>query len=65
MLDKTVEEDMVVLRRIGDKEGKGDGVECVLWEVEGSSTILTGMEEGRWEEMIDARGKYTPERQPL
>ena len=49
-----------MLCRIGDKDGKGDTVSCVLRTAEESSLTLAGMEYGRWEELLVSPGEYKP-----
>ena len=61
VLDKKAESGSVVLCRIGDRDGKGDALSCVLVKVEESSLTLAGMEYGGWEELLEGRGEYTPE----
>ena len=51
----------VVLCRIGDRDGKGDAVSCVLKKAEESSLTLAGMEYGRWEELLVSPGEYKPD----
>ncbi len=54
-------EKKVVLCRIGDKEGQGDKVQCVLWSAEGSTLTLGGMEYGNFDELIKGNREYVPE----
>ena len=61
VLDKKAEKGMVALCRIGNREGEGDEVSCVLMKAEESSLTLAGMEYGTWEELLHGRGEYTPE----
>lgn len=61
VLDSKVESGSVALCRIGDREGKGDAVSCVLVKAQESSLTLAGMEYGTWEELLQGRGEYTPE----
>lgn len=52
----------VVLCRIGDREGQGDRVQCVLWPAEESTLTLGGLEYGNFDELIEGHGEYVPER---
>lgn len=61
VLDKKATEGKVVLCRLGDREGKGDEVNCVLEEAKYSSVRLAGMEYGTWEELVHDKGEYKPE----
>ena len=61
VLDSKAEKGSVALCRIGDREGRGDAVSCVLVAAEESSLTLAGMEYGGWEELLQGRGEYTPE----
>ncbi|KAL8805166.1 MAG: hypothetical protein Q9182_002148 [Xanthomendoza sp. 2 TL-2023] len=61
VLDKKATEGKVVLCRVGDREGKGDEVSCVLEEATYSSLTLAGMEYGTWEELVHDRGEYEPD----
>ena len=63
VLDKKAKEDKpkVVLCRIGDKEGRGEHVECVLNDAETSSLTLAGLDYGRFDQLIEGRGMYTPD----
>ena len=51
----------VVLCRIGDREGMGDAVSCVLMKAEESSLTSAGMEYGIWEELLVSPGEYKPD----
>jgi len=63
VLDKKAagKENKVVLCRIGDKEGQGDKVQCVLWSAEKSTLTLGGIESGDFDELIRGKGEYVPE----
>ena len=61
VLDRKAETGSVALCRVGDREGKGDGVSCVLFKAEESSLTLAGMEYGNWEELLRSHGEYKPE----
>lgn len=56
-----VEGNKVVLCRIGDKEGQGNKVQCVLMSAEESSLTLSGMEYGTFDHLIEGKGEYVPE----
>lgn len=62
VLDKKAEasEPSVVLCRIGDKDGKGEEVKCVLWDAKESSLILSGLEYGDFDEILSGQGEYKP-----
>ena len=60
ILDQKVDEHKVVLCRIGNQEGKGDNLSCVLMDASVSSLTLAGMEYGTWEELVHDLGEYTP-----
>ena len=60
VLDKKAATGSVALCRIGDREGKGDEVSCVLVKTEESSLMLVGMEYGDFDEMLRGRG-YEPD----
>lgn len=51
----------VVLCRIGDREGQGDEVQCVLMSAEESTLTLSGMEYGTFDQLIEGKGEYVPE----
>ncbi|KAI4210762.1 MAG: hypothetical protein LQ351_006438 [Letrouitia transgressa] len=57
LLDKKAGDGKIVLCRIGED----DKVTCVLDEAETALLELEGMEGGRWEQLLDRRGEYTPE----
>ena len=63
VLDKKAEgsDPSVALCRIGDDNGKGDEVKCILWNVKESSLILTGIESGDFDEILKGQGEYKPE----
>ncbi len=62
LLDKQAEKSgKVVLCRIGDRVLKGDELSCVLYDGETSTLELGGMEYGRWEELLEGLGEYTPD----
>ena len=61
VLDKKAKQGSVVLCRIGDSEGKGNGLSFVLLDAEQSSLTLSGMEYGTWEELIYGCDEYQPE----
>ena len=61
LLDKKAKDGLVVLCRIGDREGKGDELSCTLVDAEESSLMLSGMEYGTWEELLHDNGEYEPE----
>jgi len=54
-------ENKVVLCRIGDKEGQGDKVQCVLWSAWKSTLTLGRTESGDFDELIKGNGAYVPE----
>lgn len=54
-------ENKVAVCRIGDKEGQGDKVQCVLMSAKESTLMLGGMEYGNFDELIEGRGEYVPE----
>ena len=60
VLDKKAETGSVALCRIGDREGKGDEVSCVLVKTEESSLTLAGMEYGEFDELLRGGG-YEPD----
>ena len=49
----------VVLCRMGDSEGHGDEITCILMPTKESSLTLSGLEYGVWEEYLETRGRYT------
>lgn len=51
----------VVLCRIGDRQGRGDKVRCVLMSAEESTLTLGGMEYGNFDELLDGKGDYVPD----
>lgn len=53
--------DKVVLCRIGDREGQGDNVHCVLMSAETSTLTLSGIEYGTFDQLIEGKGEYVPE----
>ncbi|MCJ1348139.1 hypothetical protein MMC31_006370 [Peltigera leucophlebia] len=55
------EGDKVVLCRIGDREGHGDKVHCVLMSAEESTLTLSGIEYGTFDQLIEGKGEYVPE----
>lgn len=55
------EGDKVVLWRIGDREGQGDTVHCVLTSAEESTPTLGRMEYGAFDQLIERKGEYVPE----
>ena len=61
VLDKKAETGSVALCRIGNREGAGDAISCVLMKAEESSLTLAGMEYGTWEDLLHGRGEYKPE----
>lgn len=63
VLDKKAEasDPSVALCRIGDKDGKGDEVKCILWNARESSLILSGFEYGDFDEILKGQGEYKPE----
>ncbi|KAI4254908.1 MAG: hypothetical protein LQ352_002836 [Teloschistes flavicans] len=62
LLDKQAEKSgKVVLCRIGDAHLKGHDVTCLLWDAETATLTLGGAEYGDWDDILDAKGKYTPE----
>ncbi|KAL8806340.1 MAG: hypothetical protein Q9200_005073 [Gallowayella weberi] len=61
VLDKKATQGKVVLCRLGDREGKGNKVSCVLEEAKYSSLRLAGMEYGTWEELVHDKGEYKPD----
>lgn len=70
MLDKTAaggkdgarneERDKVVLCRIGDREGRGDKVHCVLISAEESTLTLGGLQYGTFDQLLEGKGEYVP-----
>lgn len=58
---KDGKENKVVLCRIGDKDGQGDKVQCVLMSAEESTLTLGGMEYGNFDGLIEGKGEYVPE----
>jgi len=63
VLDKKAKEGegSIVLCRLGNDVLKGDELSCVLKTAEDSSLELGGMEYGRWEELLEDGGEYTPD----
>lgn len=51
----------VVLCRIGDTEGQGNKVQCVLMSAEESTLTLGGMEYGTFDQLLEGKGEYVPE----
>ena len=51
----------VVLCRIGDKEGMGDKVQCMLWSAKESELTLSGLEYGDFDNFLESKGEYTPD----
>ena len=51
----------VVLCRIGDKEGQGDEVQCVLMSAEESTLTLGGLVFGNFVQLCLGVGLYVPE----
>ena len=60
VLDKKAETGSVALCRIGDRDGKGEEVSCVLVKTEESSLTLAGMEYGEFDELLRGR-RYVPD----
>lgn len=52
---------MVVLCRIGDKEGQGDKVHCMLWSAKESLLTLSGLDYGDFDNFLEGKGEYVPE----
>ena len=50
----------VALCRIGDKDGNGDEVKCILRNAKESSLILAGFEYGDFDEILKGQGEYKP-----
>ena len=61
LLDKKAKELKVVLCRVGDRQGKGNDVQCVLVPAEESTLTLGGLQSGVWEDLVESKGAYTPE----
>ena len=63
VLDKKAEarDPSVALCRIGDKDGKGDEVKCILCNAKESSLTLSGFEYGNFDEILKGQGEYKPE----
>ena len=51
----------VVLCRIGDKEGQGDEVQCVLMSAEESTLTLGGLDYRTFNQLLQGEGEYVPE----
>lgn len=61
MLDKKARDGKVVLVRIANDQGQETKPSCVLIDAKRSSLRLTGMESGTWDELVHAKGEYTPD----
>lgn len=63
VLDRKAEgsEPSVGLCRIGDKNGKGGEVKCILRKARESSLMLSGFEYGDFDEILMGQGEYKPE----
>lgn len=52
---------MAMLCIIGDREGHGDKVHCVLMSAEERTLKLGGIEYGVFEQLIEGKEEYMPE----
>ena len=63
VLDNKAEarEPSIAICRIGNKDGKGDEVKCILCSAKESSLLLAGLEYGDFDDTLQGQGEYTPE----
>ncbi len=47
----------MVVCRIGDKDGKGEEVKCSLWNAKESSSMLSGIEYGDFDDVVEGQGE--------
>ncbi|KAI9872753.1 MAG: hypothetical protein M1830_001231 [Pleopsidium flavum] len=62
VLDDTEQKGSITLRRIGDRQLKGDKVECLPVVANDSSLHLAGMESGTWEEHMHSYNRYNKDK---
>ena len=61
MLDKKAKDGKVVLVRIANDHEQKTKPSCVLIDAKKASLRLAGMESGTWDELVHAKGEYTPD----
>ncbi|KAI9874295.1 MAG: hypothetical protein M1830_009907 [Pleopsidium flavum] len=60
--DDTEQKGSITLCRIGDRQSKGDKVECLPVVANDSSLHLAGMESGTWEEHMHNYNRYNKDK---